>query len=153
DPVTAQTAGWDVEDPGGPTNLLEYVATEGTWVGVDVAPDGRHLVFDLLGHLYEMPVDGGDARRLTEGRSWNLAPRYSPDGASIVFISDRSGTYDVWLLQRSSGELTNISRAGENVYRPSWSADGSRIFATGSRGLMAYDLAGEATVVVERRSG
>ena len=152
-PATAQKAGWDVEDPGGPTNLLAYVATEGTWVGVDVAPDGRHLVFDLLGHLYEMPVDGGDARRLTEGRSWNLAPRYSPDGASIVFSSDRSGTYDVWLLQRSSGELANISRAGENVYRPSWSADGSRIFATGSRGLMAYDLAGKATVVVERRSG
>src|SRR5690606_1082898 len=75
-PLAAQRGEWSVEEPGGPVRVLEYEAAEGTWMHVDVSPDGRHLVFDLLGHLYEVPVAGGVARRLTEGRSWNVAARY-----------------------------------------------------------------------------
>jgi Tol biopolymer transport system component len=149
----AQDQQWSIEDPGGPTKRLEYTATEGTWISVDVSPDGRHVAFDLLGHIYEMSISGGDARPLTEGRSWNLSPRYSPDGSRLAFTSDRTGNFDVWVLERQSGKLTNISNSSQNVFRPSWAPDGRRLFAGASEGLTAYGLRGEATVLIENRSG
>src|SRR4029079_12442714 len=94
--LCAQTA-WNVDSARAPEKILEFTATEGTWISVDVSPDGRMIAFDLLGHLYEMPFAGGDARRLTSGRSWNLLPRYSPDGTRIMFTSDRRGKEGIWL--------------------------------------------------------
>lgn len=132
-PLAAQettSEGWDVEDARAPTSMLEFTATEGTWLSLDVAPDAETVVFDLLGHLYEMPAEGGDARPLTEGRSWNMLPRYSPDGTRIAFTSDRSGSRDLWVLERATGELTNVSDRPENVYRPSWGQDGRYLYGT-----------------------
>ena len=42
---------------------LQFSASEGTWMSLDVAPDGRTIVFDLLGDLYTLPIDGGTATR------------------------------------------------------------------------------------------
>ncbi len=153
-----QTTRWSVETPTGPTRDLTYEATEGTWMSVDVSPDGRYLAFDLLGNVYEMPVEGGEARALTEGRSWNLFPRYSPDGTQIAFSSDRSGTYDVWVLDRNTRELHNISRAAENAYRPSWASDARSIYAgTSADGalakLVAFSLSGGRQTLVESSTG
>ena len=149
----AQEREWSIEEPGGPTTLLEYTADDGTWISVDVSPDGQHLAFDLLGHVYEMPIAGGNARRLTDGRSWNLSPRYSPDGARIAFTSDRSGSFDVWIIERQSGRLANVSNSPDNVFRPSWSPDGRQVYAGTAPGLTAYGLGGGSTVLVENRSG
>jgi hypothetical protein len=157
--ATAQAAPrseWDIEDPRAPTTLLEFTATEGTWISVDVAPDGRTIVFDLLGHLYEMPIGGGEARALTEGRSWNMFPRYSPDGSRIAFTSDRAGSDDIWVLERGTGSLRNVSEHPRNVYRPSWSKDGRYLYAAGfqdapgglARGLR-YNLSGGHQEIVE----
>ncbi|HLB55301.1 MAG TPA: hypothetical protein VJK71_09345, partial [Gemmatimonadales bacterium] len=68
-----------------------FTATKGTWMSVDVSPDGQTIVFDLLGDLYTMPMTGGKATRITEGMAFDAQPRWSPDGQSIVFVSDRSG--------------------------------------------------------------
>ncbi len=120
---------WDITETRAPeVSVLDYTASEGTRISLDVAPDGRTLVFDLLGHIYEMPASGGEAERLTDGRSWNMQPRYSPDGRKIAFTSDRSGSDDIWVLDRASGSLENISKMDLNVYRPNWSADGRHIF-------------------------
>ena len=116
--AVAQEQEWSIEDPGGPTTLLEYTATEGTWLSVDVSPDGQRLAFDLLGHIYEMPVAGGDARRLTDGRSWNLSPRYSPDGSRLAFTSDRSGSFNVWVLDRAVGHPVQRLELGRERVSP-----------------------------------
>ena len=129
-PAHAQEAAWSVEAATGPVRPLAFDATEGTWMSVDVSPDGQQVVFDLLGTIYEMPVVGGEAVALTSGSSWNLAPRYSPDGERIAFSSDRSGSHQIWVLERGSGEVRAASDwPGANVYRPSWSSDGGRIYA------------------------
>ena len=133
-PAAQTPAPWSVETPTGPARTLSFQASEGTSMSLAVSPDGRSIAFDLLGHIYEMPVEGGAARRLTTGRSWNLFPRYSPDGRAIAFSSDRAGSYDVWVMDRQGGSLERVSAArlamSENFYRPSWSADGRRLFAT-----------------------
>jgi len=76
---------------------VEFSTDEGTWMSVDVSPDGRTLVFDLLGHLYTLPIEGGTATEITSGLEFDGQPRYSPDGRHIVFLSDRSGDDNIWL--------------------------------------------------------
>ena len=68
-----------------PTRTVRFTTTEGTWLSLDVSPDGRTLLFDLLGDLYTLPIGGGRATRLTEGPAWDAQPRYAPDGRSIAY--------------------------------------------------------------------
>lgn len=120
----------DTANPEGtPTQQVDFETSQGTWMSVDVSPDGKTIVFDLLGHLYEMPIDGGTAKALTEGRSWNHLPRYSPDGSEIAFTSDRSGADNIWIMNRETGALENLTKSSDPVLRGNWSADGRHILA------------------------
>jgi hypothetical protein len=53
---------WDVRDPPGYTLDLKLDVREGSWMALDVSPDGKEVVFDLMGDLYVMPITGGEAR-------------------------------------------------------------------------------------------
>ena len=128
--VAQAPAKWNVDSARGPETLLEYTAAQGTWISVDVSPDGRSIAFDLLGHLYEMPITGGRARRLTDGRSWNMFPRYRPDGARIAFTSDRSGKNALWVMRRTGDSLTQVSQLDIPVFQGSWSSDGRFLYGT-----------------------
>jgi imidazolonepropionase-like amidohydrolase/Tol biopolymer transport system component len=130
-PASPASAGrWDVNQSLGPSKTLTFETSEGTWMNVDVSPDGRTLVFDLLGDLYSLPVRGGRATRLTSGSQFDFHPRFSPDGRSIAFISDRDGVPNVWLMDPDGGNPRQVSREGEReVNSPEWSADGEYIFA------------------------
>lgn len=120
----------DTANPEGtPTLQVDFETDEGTWMSVDVSPDGQTIVFDLVGHLYEMPITGGEAMRLTEGRSWNQLPRYSPDGTEIAFTSDRDGVDNIWILNRETGALENLTKSKDPVLRGNWSQDGRHIMA------------------------
>src|SRR5512132_2975522 len=56
---------------------IDLDTDEGTWISLDVSPDGRTIVFDLLGDLYTMPIAGGQATRITEGMAFDGQPRFS----------------------------------------------------------------------------
>jgi Tol biopolymer transport system component len=115
-----------------PQRRLEFTADEGTWMSLDVAPDGRTIVFDLLGDLYRLPITGGEAQPLTRGMAFDSQPRYSPDGRSIVFISDRGGNEGIWLADadgKAPRELTSADAA--TVFAsPEWTPDGTGIVVT-----------------------
>ena len=117
--------------PADTTHALRFEASEGTWISVDVSPDAQTLAFDLLGHIYSMPIAGGVATPLTEGTSWNMFPRYSPDGKKLLITSDRDGNNDLWVMDLESGALKNISDLKLPVHQGSWSAGGRHIFGTG----------------------
>ncbi len=124
---------WNIEQSRAPEQVeLDREFSEGTWMSLDVSPDGRYIVFDLLGHIYEMPIEGGNARALTSGRSLNLLPRYSPDGSRIAFSSDRDGSEDLWVIERTSGKLRNVTNAAplDRIIGATWSADGSFLYGT-----------------------
>ena len=93
-----------------PARTVEFTATEGSWMSVDVSPDGRTLVFDLLGDLYTMPVTGGRATALTQGMAFDAQPRFSPDGRRIVFTSDRNGGEGVWILSLDLKDTVQVTR-------------------------------------------
>lgn len=75
-----ESEGWDVSNPPMETREIPINVTEGTWMSIDVSPDGQTLAFDLLGDLYLLPIDGGEARNIAAGLAWEIQPRFSPDG-------------------------------------------------------------------------
>ena len=113
-----------------PARTLSLDTDEGTWISVDVSPDGETIVFDLLGDLYTMPFAGGDATPLTEGMAYDSQPRYSPDGSRVVFVSDRDGSENLWLIDVASQATRQVTNAPANNYEsPEWLPDGDYVVA------------------------
>src|SRR5687767_10020431 len=65
---------------------VAFTTDEGTWLSIDISPDGRTIVTDIAGDLYTIPITGGKATRLTDGLPFDAQPRWSPDGKKIVYI-------------------------------------------------------------------
>ena len=115
-----------------PTRTIKFETDEGTWLSVDVSPDGRDLLFDLLGDLYRLDIAGGSARRITQGLAFDSQPAWSPDGASIAFLSDRSGAENLWVMRADgTGALRVTDNDGPNEYiSPAWAHDGRSLFVS-----------------------
>ena len=131
--------------PGGPppaplplasARQASFTATEGTWMSLDVSPDGQTIVFDLLGDLYTVPIEGGKATALTTGMAFDAQPRFSPDGNTIAFISDRSGGDNLWLLELDRSDTVQVTQ-GNNSLRvsPEWTPDGEFLVVSEGGGL------------------
>lgn len=104
---------------------LRFTTDEGTWMSLDVSPDGRRIVFDLLGDLYTIPIEGGKATRLTSGMPWDAMPRWSPDGRQVAFVSDRDGGDNLWLVNADGSGARRITREVDNALSsPAWTPDG-----------------------------
>ena len=129
---SGEAPGWDVNQPpySVAASRVDIDVGEGTWMSVDVSPDGETLVFDFLGDLYRLPIGGGDAEPLTRGHAWDMQPRFSPDGGQIAFTSDRAGGDNIWLLDTGSGALRQLTHESFRLLNnPSWSPDGQFIAA------------------------
>jgi Tol biopolymer transport system component/imidazolonepropionase-like amidohydrolase len=136
---------WNVNDTFGPTETVSFTTTEGTWMSLDVSPDGRTIVFDLLGDLYTMPIDGGDATPLTSGPAWDVQPVFSPDGSRIAFTSDRAGGDNIWTVARDGSDLKQITKESFRLLNgPAWTPDGQYLLArkhfTSGRSLGAGEV-------------
>lgn len=135
----------DAVDPDGGLPLeaarwARFTTSEGTWISLDVSPDGRTVVFDLLGDLYTVPMSGGSASRLTSGIAHDMQPRFSPDGTQIVFVSDRSGDDNIWLLTLADTTLTQVSKGVGYVYlSPEWAPEGDNIVVSRGAGLIGLE--------------
>jgi imidazolonepropionase-like amidohydrolase/Tol biopolymer transport system component len=128
--ATTIPAKWDVQAKHGPARDVAFETSEGTWMSVDVAPDGRTLVFDLLGDIYSLPIAGGRATLLLGGTAYEAKPRWSPDGTRIAFMSDRDGIENVWTMAPDGTDLRQVSKERERqVSNPVWTPDGRYLVA------------------------
>ena len=132
-----------------PSRTLEFTTDEGTWISLDLSPDGGTIVFELLGDLYTLPVSGGTATRITSGQGYDMQPRFSPDGAEIVFVSDRDGSENIWVANADgtdARQLTDTER--ENYMSPVWTPDGEYVMANKGAQLWLYHEDGGSGVQV-----
>jgi Tol biopolymer transport system component len=113
------------ELPLEPSRRVSFGVEEGTWMSLDVSPGGDRLVFDLLGDLYTLPIQGGEATRITSGTAFDTQPRYAPDGRQVVFVSDRSGHENLWTIDAAGGEPRPLTREADFQFiSPAWAPDG-----------------------------
>ncbi len=114
-----------------PVRKLEFTTEEATWLSLDISPDGRTIVFELLGDLYSLPIAGGKATRITEGMAYDSQPRFSPDGKWIAFISDRDGADNLWIARPDGSEPRKLSRETRSpVLSPAWTPDSQYVVVT-----------------------
>lgn len=118
---------------------IEFTTDEVTWPSLDLSPDGRTIVFDLLGDIYTMPVGGGEATRLIGGLSFESQPTWSPDGKTLAFLSDRSGVENLWIADADGANPRAVSKDGltrdrpQLMTSPAWTPDGQYLVVSRSR--------------------
>jgi imidazolonepropionase-like amidohydrolase/Tol biopolymer transport system component len=158
-----EEAKWDVSNPVAETKEIALDVTSGTWMSVDVSSDGQTVVFDLLGDIYTLSINGGEATNIASGMAWDIQPRFSPDGSKIAFTSDRDGGENIWVMDKDGSNAKQISAEKFRLLNsPDWGPDGNYIIArkhfTTGRSLgtgevwMYHIDGGKGVAVVERPS-
>jgi imidazolonepropionase-like amidohydrolase/Tol biopolymer transport system component len=121
---------WNVSAPKGTTKEIEISTNEGTWMGLDVSPDGKTIVFDMLGDIYSIPVTGGEAKVLRTGFPYEVQPRFSPDGKKISFTSDAGGGDNIWTMNADGSDAKQITKENFRLLNNAvWTPDGQFLIA------------------------
>lgn len=119
---------WDVNNPEGNWDFkeLKLSTNEGTWMNLDVSPDGKKIAFDLLGDIYIMPIEGGDAKLLREGLPFEIQPRFNPDGTKLSFTSDAGGADNIWTMNIDGTNAKQITKETFKLLNNAiWTPDGN----------------------------
>jgi len=134
-----EATSWDVSNTGQPFRDVEFNLTEGTWMSVDVSPDGNTVAFDLLGDIYTIPAAGGTATLIQGGAAMQRDPRFSPDGKKLLYISDASGGDNAWMSDIDGTNAQQITTETINsITGPTWGPRGeyiaaARLFSSATR--------------------
>lgn len=143
--ISASAQKWNVETPTAPSKKVTITTNEGTWMDLDVSPDGKTIAFDLLGDIYSMPLAGGKTTLLAGGKAWEVQPRFSPDGKSISYTSDKEGGDNIWMMNSDGSNKHSITKESFRLFNnASWTPDGQYLVArkhfTGTRSLGAGEM-------------
>lgn len=152
---------WDVNNPPLETRAIKLDVTEGTWMNIDIAPDGKTIAFDLLGDIYTMPIAGGTATNISSGLAYEVQPRFSPSGEHIAFTSDRAGGDNIWIMKTDGSDKRQVTKESFRLMNnPTWSPDGRYIAAKkhfttgrslGTGEIWLYHLGGGGGVALVER--
>ncbi len=118
---------------------ISIKTNEGSWMSLDVSPDGKTIAFDFLGDIFTMPITGGKPVQFTKGMSFDSHPKFSPDGTKLLFISDRSGGENIWWFNLDKKDSLQVTKGNNEHYQSAeWTPDGTYIVA--SRGIRNLKL-------------
>src|SRR5712671_8208595 len=136
---------WDVNNPPGERAEVTLDTRTRTWLSVDVSPDGKQILFDLLGDLYVLPLAGGEAKALTHSIAWEMQARFSPDGKRIAYMSDAGGGDNIWLMDADGGNAKALTEEDLRLLNnPVWHPSGQYVAArkhfAGTRSLGSGEI-------------
>ncbi|EON77882.1 tolB protein precursor [Lunatimonas lonarensis] len=138
---------WDVANPPGDWSFktIAFSTDEGTWMNLDVSPDGQSIVFDLMGDIYSLPISGGKATPLRTGLPFEIQPRFSYDGQWIAFTSDAGGGDNIWVMKKDGTEARQVTKETFRLLNnATWMPDGNYLIArkhfTSGRSLGAGEM-------------
>jgi len=136
---------------------ISFTTDEGTWLSLDVSPDGKTIVFELIGDIYTLPIEGGKAKLIDGGMAFDSQPRFSPDGQWIAFLSDREGSENVWIMKADGTGAKQVSKDPNNEFAsPSWDPSGKYIyvsktkFGIGPREIWMYHVDGGTGIQITK---
>jgi Tol biopolymer transport system component len=136
---------WDVNAPPGEVKTVSLDTRTGTWMSIDVSPDGKNVLFDMLGDIYTMPIAGGEAKALTHSIAWEMQARYSPDGKQIAYMSDAGGGDNIWVMNVDGSNPHAVTKEDFRLLNnPVWHPNGQFIIArkhySGTRSLGSGEI-------------
>src|SRR6266700_4797525 len=107
-----------------------------------VSPDGETIVYvrrtvedgKYARRLWRTTFKGTEPEQLTSAKASDCRPRFSPDGRSLVFISDRTGKPQAWVMSLAGGEPRQVTDVPSGVGAAEWSPDGQRLLVIGGAG-------------------
>ena len=111
----------------------------GANLAIDATADGR-VVFDLQGDLWVVPGGGGEARQLTQDLKTAQRPRWSPDGARLVYSAVANRHQGLWLYEFSSDTTRHLSGTSNLDLYPAWHPSGDRISFSSDVSGLGFDL-------------
>jgi Tol biopolymer transport system component/imidazolonepropionase-like amidohydrolase len=118
--------------------------SEGTNMAAQVSPDQSTVVFDLLGRLWIMPVEGGAPAAITDPYGNARLPKWSPDGQKILFQGYWTGTWQIYTINPDGSGLEQITEGPYDHREPSWGPDATAIYyaadITGNYDIWSLDL-------------
>lgn len=152
---------WDVNNPPGNYKDVTLSLDEGTWMNLDVSPDGKTIAFDLLGDIYTMPIGGGKAKVLRSGLAYEVQPRFSPDGKYISFTSDAGGGDNIWVMDADGGHPRQVTQETFRLLNNAvWTPDGQYLIARkhftsqrsiGAGEMFMYHISGGSGIQLTKR--
>jgi len=154
---------WDVNNPHEDWKYKNFnlKTDEGTWMNLDISPDGKTIIFDMLGDIYSMPVSGGKATALRTGLAYEVQPRFSPDGKYISFTSDLEGGNNIWVMTADGKNAKSITKEKFRLLNNAvWTPDGKSIIArkhytsqrsVGAGEMWQYSFSGSAGLQLTKR--
>jgi len=118
----------------------DVILTEGHDFGVDVSTIDGSIAMDIMGSIWTVPPEGGLAEQLTDGLVQAKAPRWSPDGTSILYqVSAGTGT-QIWQLDLASSVTRRVSDPSFHNQNASWHPQGERIVFASERNDSGLDI-------------
>ena len=140
-----------------PERKLDFTTDEGTWLSLDVSPDGKTIAFELLGDIYTLPIEGGEAKLISGGMAFDSQPKFSPDGQWIAFLSDREGSENIWIMHADGTGAKQVSKDPNSEFTsPSWEPGGKYVFVSkapfgiGSNEIWMYHVEGGTGVQITK---
>ena len=143
--ATDAKSAWNVSAEHGKTKTVRFNTDEGTWLDLDVSPDGKKIAFSMMGDIYLLPISGGNAQRIASGPAWEVQPRFSPNGKEIAFTSDRAGGNNLWRMSVDGSNAVQVTKEKFRLFNnPIWTPDGQYLIGrkhfTSERSLGAGEL-------------
>jgi Tol biopolymer transport system component len=136
---------------------IEFTTDEGTWLSLDVSSDGKAIVFELLGDIYTLPIEGGQAKLISGGMAFDSQPKFSPDGKWIAFLSDREGSENLWIMKPDGSDPKQLSKDNWSEFAsPAWTPDGQYVIVSkapsslGTYELWMYHTSGGSGVQITK---
>lgn len=93
-----------------------------------LSPDGKLIAFDFEGDIWTVPIEGGNAKRLTVHLAYERRPYFSPDGKQILFAAAYYGNYDLYVMPAEGGKPRRLTFSPGNDVPSGWSHDGKYIY-------------------------
>ncbi|MEW6741253.1 MAG: S41 family peptidase [Planctomycetota bacterium] len=132
-----------------------YIANVSRFIqNAGISPSGQRAVFEARGDIFTVPKKEGDARNITQSpESREIDPAWSPDGKWIVYLSDKTGEYELYLRSHDgTGEETRLTTDGSCYrFQPLWSPDSKKLLFSDKQFILYYlDIDSKKPVLIDK---